>query len=341
MKHLLTALMLAVLGLAATAPARAQTARIQFVNATPDPTVGTVGLWVNGTQIGGDLTFEHATAFLDTPSGEVEVVLRASDGSTLLTRTLDFTENRSYYLVVSGVVDSASFPSNPETGVDTSLSISLAEANEVSAVSGQFEIRMFHAAVDCPRLDWWTWGGGLSPFRVWRDVGFGEFSAVTHGSPGRYTGEARQVGGATRLGTEDIGDFSDRGGQSFINVFTGWLTASQGRELNMVEVYADGSVVGTASQPIGTLPSTYDLETNYPNPFNPSTMIRFSTPQTGTVRLAVYDLLGREVRVLVDGLVNAGDHEVRFDAKDLPSGTYLYRLETGSGSLARQMLLVR
>jgi uncharacterized protein DUF4397/type IX secretion system substrate protein len=340
MKHLLTALMLAVLGLAATAPARAQTARIQFVNATPDPTVGTVGLWVNGTQIGGDLTFEHATAFLDTPSGEVEVVLRASDGSTLLTRTLDFTENRSYYLVVSGVVDSASFPSNPGAGVNTSLSISLAEANEVSPDSGRFEVRMFHAAIDCPRLDWWVWGGGYAPFRIWYDVGFSEFSAATQGSPARYTGEARQAGGTTRLGTEDIGDFSDLGGQSLLNLFTGWLAASQGYSLRMLEVYADGSVT-TSAEPIGTLPSTYDLETNYPNPFNPSTMIRFSTPQTGTVRLAVYDLLGREVRVLVDGLVNAGDHEVRFDAKDLPSGTYLYRLETGSGSLARQMLLVR
>lgn len=83
------------------------------------------------------------------------------------------------------------------------------------------------------------------------------------------------------------------------------------------------------------------LEQNYPNPFNPVTMIDFALPETGHVRLAVYDALGREIAVLADGVSEAGRHTVRFVATGLPTGTYLYRLETPHGSLTRTLLLMR
>ena len=89
------------------------------------------------------------------------------------------------------------------------------------------------------------------------------------------------------------------------------------------------------------MPDQYALEGNYPNPFNPSTTIRFGLPESAQVRLAVYDVLGRQVRVLLDGVREAGTHEVVFDASDLPSGTYLYRLETPQGSFGRTMLLAK
>ena len=89
------------------------------------------------------------------------------------------------------------------------------------------------------------------------------------------------------------------------------------------------------------LPSDYELEASYPNPFNPATTIRFSLPESADVHLVVYDVLGRQVRVLLDGTREAGAHEVIFDVRDLPSGTYLYRLETPQGSFVRTMLLAK
>ena len=89
------------------------------------------------------------------------------------------------------------------------------------------------------------------------------------------------------------------------------------------------------------VPEAFVLEANYPNPFNPQTTIRFSVPESAQVKLAVYDVLGREVRVLVDGVREAGMHEVVFDASTLPSGTYLYRLETPQGSFVQTMQLVK
>jgi hypothetical protein len=80
---------------------------------------------------------------------------------------------------------------------------------------------------------------------------------------------------------------------------------------------------------------------NFPNPFNPVTTIRFGLPATALVRVAVYDMLGREIKVLVDGAMPAGFHEVTFDAGSLASGLYLYRLETPEGVQVRPMTLLK
>ena len=90
------------------------------------------------------------------------------------------------------------------------------------------------------------------------------------------------------------------------------------------------------------VPSRVQLEPAYPNPFNPQTTIRYSVPQTMTVRIAVSDALGREVALLVDGnQVQAGSHSLLFDASALPSGTYLVRLETELGTETRQIVLLK
>jgi hypothetical protein len=75
--------------------------------------------------------------------------------------------------------------------------------------------------------------------------------------------------------------------------------------------------------------------------FNPSTTIRFELPKSSVVSLTVYDMLGREVSVLVNERRNAGVHEVKFDGTGLSSGVYFYRLEAGSFVLTRKLLLLR
>ncbi len=90
------------------------------------------------------------------------------------------------------------------------------------------------------------------------------------------------------------------------------------------------------------LPAGFALEQNYPNPFNPSTSIHFAVPEAGQVRLAVFDVTGREVAVLVDRPMEAGSHSVTWSAAaGLPSGTYLYRLTAGGVSQTRLLTLVK
>ena len=109
------------------------------------------------------------------------------------------------------------------------------------------------------------------------------------------------------------------------------------------------STAGSGNPPIDTtiepidegVPTTFALDQNYPNPFNPSTTIEFQLDQTQQVRLAVYDLLGREVRVLVDGTQPAGSYRVAFDGAGLASGTYLYVLKTANGVASRVMSFLK
>lgn len=90
-----------------------------------------------------------------------------------------------------------------------------------------------------------------------------------------------------------------------------------------------------------TVPTSFVLSQNFPNPFNPTTTIRFATPSAGKVKLTVYNIYGELVRTLMDGEVAAGDHEVSFDASNLATGIYFYRLEAGAFTATQKMILAK
>ncbi len=102
--------------------------------------------------------------------------------------------------------------------------------------------------------------------------------------------------------------------------------------------------VGGTEEPLvesTNTPEDYSLSQNYPNPFNPVTVIRYEVPITSRVELAVFDLLGRKVATLVDGQVSAGRQEVRFDASNLSSGIYIYRIRANDFVQTKQMTLIK
>jgi hypothetical protein len=94
-------------------------------------------------------------------------------------------------------------------------------------------------------------------------------------------------------------------------------------------------------QQISSVVEEFNLSQNYPNPFNPSTKINFSIPKSEYVSLRIYDLLGREVKVLVNGDLTVGEYEVNFDAKGLASGIYYYSLRAGDFVNVKKMVLVK
>ena len=89
------------------------------------------------------------------------------------------------------------------------------------------------------------------------------------------------------------------------------------------------------------IPTAFDLWPNYPNPFTLETTIRYQVAEAGPVRLDVVDLLGRTVTVLVDEVRSAGVHTATLDARNLPSGLYLYRLQAGTVIRVRRMILAK
>lgn len=126
-------------------------------------------------------------------------------------------------------------------------------------------------------------------------------------------------------------------------------TIQPGSELALGSLFLDADgwqrLNGSGSEAIQSnesreAPTMYSVSA-YPNPFNPTTQIRFSIPESGSVQLTVHDILGREVAILVNGTLNAGEHQSSFDASNLSSGAYLYTLRAGNTVLTGKLLLVR
>jgi len=132
--------------------------------------------------------------------------------------------------------------------------------------------------------------------------------------------------------------------------------------LNSADGYWTLSITDTASGDFGTLrswcltisyyvymgginsieiPNTYRLYQNYPNPFNPVTKIKYGLPKSGYVKLTVYDELGKQVEILQDGYQHANTYETVFDATNLPSGVYYYKLEADGFSDSKKMVIVK
>ena len=103
----------------------------------------------------------------------------------------------------------------------------------------------------------------------------------------------------------------------------------------------DGNFEYSANVEAAIAPKTAMLEQNYPNPFNPTTVISYQLPVNSVVALKIYDVLGREVETLVAGMQSAGDHHVTFNGAALPSGVYFYRLQAGSFTGTKKLLLLK
>jgi hypothetical protein len=89
------------------------------------------------------------------------------------------------------------------------------------------------------------------------------------------------------------------------------------------------------------VPEVYSLKQNYPNPFNPTTNINFSIPNSGLVKLSVFDISGKEVATIVNGDVAAGNYVVNYNASQLSSGVYFYRIDAGNFTQTKKMLLIK
>jgi hypothetical protein len=110
----------------------------------------------------------------------------------------------------------------------------------------------------------------------------------------------------------------------------------------VIEVPISATIeMATSTENIQEVPQRAQLSQNYPNPFNPTTNIQFTLNRAANVTLEVFNITGQKVATLVNGPLNAGNHQHTFDASGLSSGIYMYRLQTPEQMLTRQMILIK
>ena len=116
---------------------------------------------------------------------------------------------------------------------------------------------------------------------------------------------------------------------------------SPGRSVQMIMIEGGTNIVSVDDEANPEIPNTFNLYQNYPNPFNPSTLISYQLPASMYVTLKIFDILGREIKTLVNEQQNAGKHSVQFNASNLSSGVYFYRIEAGQNTDIKKLLLIK
>ncbi len=112
-------------------------------------------------------------------------------------------------------------------------------------------------------------------------------------------------------------------------------------QLYQIDFDGTRSLVGKTSVEVNAAPVEFALNQNYPNPFNPSTSISFSIPNASSVKLTIYNAIGKEVATLVNGTMESGNHKVVWNASNMPSGMYFYKLQADNFTSTKKMMLIK
>lgn len=295
-------------------------------------------LYVDGTRIADDLATHTATAFLTLPLADAAPVIEVVSGEASDNRAPLFSSEVDFAIEGTTVADANTLVLTGTEGGPLGLLLKT-EARPIAANADKVEFFIAHAASGEQALDVRLLDGTGTVLAD--DLPYGATTAYVSLDPGPYTFEVAAGDGSTQPDAFRL-DLSAYPGQSLVLVLAGQRSDGS---LALTAFDAESNrlapEVVTATEEVGEVPAAFALHGNYPNPFNPQTTIRFDVAEAAQVRLTVFDALGRAVATLVDEPLLPGTHEAVFDARNLPSGSYFYRLEAGTYSQARPMMLLK
>lgn len=306
-------------------------AGLHFVAASLDPEASEVDVRINGRTVATDIRFRQTTDMISVPAGtDLEIAIyptgSAAGQSPLAVTQEQFPRDRNFYLVLTGSGSGKKLSSNEIRPAELSQDeVSVTFFKGVSGISGSGLYGFYP--------------DNRPPFVIVEEI-----------APGLFLDRVRlrSVDFEVDLtsGPELLDSFvipvSETGGESLLAVFTGDATGE--RELLLSRGPGMGDLAVRTIPPGGAarhVPGRFELEENFPNPFSSITNIQFTLPEARDVRLEVYDILGRQIRLLIDETLPVGIHRFEFDAAGLSSGIYLYRVRAGEEVRTGRMMLVR
>ncbi len=310
---------------------------VQIVHAAADVTLSIVDVYVNGTRVIDDLNYREASAKLAVPVDATIGIARGSStdlGPDDPQFTVAFTPGETFAAVLAGEVGHSEGP----------LSLVTLPKKTSGKTLEPVSTGFVHAIVDGPPVDCYVNGVAVTS-----GLSFGESGVASSTSDRQVIHVKRHDDGSL---IESFEVTLGTGSEAFPIILAGYLSpppGSENRAMSMMIVSETGEVSTPAivtSLEDDSVVREFKLLGNYPNPFNPTTTIRFDLPATSDVTLTVFDVLGRVVRRFERPMVPAGfGRSQRVDSQGLSSGVYVYRINAvGAGDVytaTGSMLLLR
>lgn len=319
--------------------------RAQIIHNAADPALAEVDIYVNGEVLFSEVPFRGATPFFDAPADvEFNVSLTAAGDdleNAVFEADVTLESGSSYYIVARGLLDPSAFNPNPD-GVETAFGLDIIEgAIEAAADEDNFDFFIYHGVTDAPTVD----VNAVDVAQLASGLSYTDATEMAISVPAdSYLLTVNPAGSSVAV-AGFTADVTALAGEGAIILASGFLDASQGEAFGLLVVLPNGATLlldaETSIEGGDEVPREFALQQNYPNPFNPTTQIQYALPEAVSVRVEVYNITGQLVATLVNGQQAAGVHTVTFDANRLSSGVYLYRIQAGSFSETRKMMLVK
>lgn len=327
------------------------TARLQVIHNAPDPAAAAVDIYLNNAKLLDDFKFRTATPFIDAPANQV-IEIGVAPGNSMSANDIiakfsyQLLAGETYVAIANGVLNPAQFDVIPDGRViDFGILIN-AQARE-KGTGSNVDFFIVHNSTDAPTVDVAVSGGGPT---LATGLGYAMMTDYISVPAARYLIRLSKTGDGSIINFYDV-DLSGLAGESAVVLASGFVDPSKnqnGQRFALIGVLANGQVVNFPDPPTSVtgfaeskMPTQFELQQNYPNPFNPTTTISFSIPNSEFVKLSIYNTLGQQVATLVNEQLNAGQYKLLFDASNLVSGIYYYRIEAGNFSSTKRLVLLR
>ena len=353
-------------GAVAALPARQEFAQFQAIHNAADPAAAVVDIYVNGALFKDDFAFRTATPFVSVPA-LTKLMIGVAPGNSgsaadiIATFPVTLQPDRRYVAIANGILGQG-FAANPD-GRSISFTLFARDGvRERSGESDEVKLLAFHGATDAPTVDILARRQGRSSTRkLFDNLAYGDFSKYVTLDNKRYVLDVTPGADNSTVVASFDADLRTLGGGAAVVFASGFLSPAANNNGPAFGLYAALPSGAVAALPAVTLlaakadgepgdadgpetqavPTAFSLAQNSPNPFNPATQISFSLPEAASVRLVVFNARGQVVRTLVNGALPSGSHRVDFRADGLPSGAYFYRIDAGSFTQTKKMLLLK
>jgi len=313
----------------------AQTADVQIVHNSPYPTVD---IYVDGAVALESVPYRASTGLVQLPIN-TEVGIAPAGGEVIATFPFELSSYGSYVVVASGIVGDESHP----------FDLLASTLDQEAADENSFALKVMHGVTDAPAVDIYADGNLLV-----ENLSYGDFQGYLQVPVGDYTLDITAHGSSEAVASFSA-PLSTFGGLSGVvyasgflsptetdSAFTLMLTTPSGY---IVELPATTSVLSTIESTL-SLPNSFYLNGNYPNPFNPVTSINYNLNVDSNVDITIYDIRGNAIKNLYSGYQKAGLNNLVWDAtnavgQEVSSGVYLYKVQVGDSYQVNRMMFLK